>query len=59
MFPLPWLLASGLFGLLFLSFLKAWKKLDKSTKKLIIEATIKVIEEMLRNFYKWWKQRST
>jgi hypothetical protein len=53
----PWLLGGGLLGLLLQRFFKIWNKLDDSTKKLIIEAVIKAFEEILRAFYKWWKQR--
>ena len=58
----PWLLGGGIFGLLLQWlfeewFLKSWKKLDDKTKKLIIEAIVKAFEEILRAFYKWWKQR--
>jgi len=52
-----WLLGKGLLGLLPQWFFKTWNKLDDSTKKLIIEAVIKAFEEILRDFYKWWKQR--
>jgi hypothetical protein len=53
----PWLLGGGLLGLLLQRFFKVWDKLDDRTKKLIIDAVIKAFEEILRAFYKWWKQR--
>lgn len=52
-----WLLGGGLLGFLFQWVFKVWDKLDNPTKKLIIEAVIKAFEEILRAFYKWWKQR--
>lgn len=55
----PWLLGGGLFGLLLQWVLKVWKKLDEPTKKLIIEAVVNAFEEILRAFYKWWKQRGS
>ena len=48
LFLLPWV---------FILFKKMWDKLDESTKKLIIEKFIEFFEEILRDYYKWWKQQ--
>lgn len=50
-----WWISGGLLIFYWLS--KFWEKLDDSTKKSIVEAAIKTFEEILRAFYRWWKQK--
>ncbi len=38
-------------------FRKLWERLDEKTKRAIIEEVVKSFEELLRSFYKWWKNR--
>lgn len=53
----PWLLGGGLLGLLVQWLFKIWDRLDDSTKKLIIDKVVEAFEEILRAFYRWWKQK--
>ena len=52
----PWLLGSGLFRVLIQWLFNIWNKLDEPTKKLIVEAVTKAFEDILRAFYRWWKE---
>jgi hypothetical protein len=36
-------------------FLRLWNRLDEKTKRQIIEAVIKAFEQLLRAFYRSWK----
>ena len=36
-------------------FLGLWNRLDEKTKRRIIEAVVKAFEELLRAFYRSWK----
>jgi hypothetical protein len=59
MFPafLLWPLGGALLLSLVKLFKRFWDKLDDSTKELIIEEFIKHFEEILRAYYRWWKQK--
>lgn len=38
-------------------FWQLWDRLDEKTKRQIIEAIIKAFEELLRAFYRQWKNK--
>jgi len=51
------LLFGGLIALLLRKFFKFWSTLDEPTKKIIIEAVVTAFKDILRAFYRWWKNQ--